>query len=67
MPIYEFECRKCGHKFDLILKADEDYAHLTCPSCGRKELKKLISSFQMNTWSTFLDTMEKKVSPHKFK
>jgi len=67
MPIYEFECTKCRHKFDSILKVDESYDSLTCPRCGKGAPKKLISSFQMNAWSTFLDTMEKKVSPHKFK
>jgi putative FmdB family regulatory protein len=67
MPIYEFECTKCHHKFDCLLKVDESYAGLSCPSCGKTSPKKLVSSFQTNNWSTFLDKMEKKVSPHKFK
>jgi putative FmdB family regulatory protein len=44
MPIFDFECRKCGHKFDLIVSnADKDKA--TCPQCGAANLKQLLSSF----------------------
>lgn len=67
MPIYEFQCTKCGHEFDSLLKIDESYKHLKCPRCGHASPKKLVSSFRTNSWSNFLDTMEKKVSPHKFK
>jgi putative FmdB family regulatory protein len=67
MPIYEFECTKCHQKFDCLLKVDESYAGLSCPSCGKTSPKKLVSSFQTNNWSTFLDKMERKVSPEKFK
>lgn len=67
MPIYEFQCTKCHHEFDGILKVDESYAKLTCPRCGKSSPKKLVSSFRTNNWSTFLDKLERKVSPHKFK
>ena len=67
MPIYEFQCNKCGYEFDRLLKVNEDYKKLSCPQCGSKAPTKLVSSFQTNTWSNFLDKMERKVSPHKFK
>jgi putative FmdB family regulatory protein len=67
MPIYEFRCNKCGHEFDFLLKVNEDYKKLVCPQCNSEAPTKLVSSFQTNTWSNFLDTMEKKVSPGKFK
>jgi putative FmdB family regulatory protein len=67
MPIYEFKCSNCHHEFDCLLNVDEAYATLTCPQCGRSSPKKLVSTFQTNAWSTFLDKMERKVSPHKFK
>jgi hypothetical protein len=38
-----------------------------CPACGRAETKKQVASFRTNAWSTFLDGMEKRVSPQKFK
>jgi putative FmdB family regulatory protein len=67
MPIYEFRCDKCGHEFDCLLKVNEDYKKLACPKCGSEAPTKLVSSFQTNTWSNFLDKMERKVSPGKFK
>jgi putative FmdB family regulatory protein len=67
MPIYDFQCQKCHHEFDCLLKIDESYETLTCPVCGAKRLKKLVSSFRTNNWSNFLDTMERKISPQKFK
>jgi putative FmdB family regulatory protein len=67
MPIYEFECTKCHHEFDCYLKLDESYEELACPRCGKKSPKKLISAIRTNNWSTFLDKMDKIVSPDKFK
>jgi len=43
MPIYEYQCRACGHKFEKLQKISDD--PLTdCPSCEKTELKKLISA-----------------------
>ncbi|HPK53972.1 MAG TPA: zinc ribbon domain-containing protein [Smithellaceae bacterium] len=67
MPIYEFQCRKCQREFERLLKVDEDYTGLACPHCGEPKPKKLVSGFRTNAWSNFLDTMEKKVNPQKFK
>ncbi len=33
----------------------------------RNGRRKLVSQFKTNQWSQFLDTMERKISPHKFK
>lgn len=42
MPVYEYECTKCGHNFEIIQKFND--APLTmCSSCGGS-LKKLISN-----------------------
>ncbi|MCL5809065.1 MAG: hypothetical protein M1418_11120 [Deltaproteobacteria bacterium] len=38
-----------------------------CPACGVKEVRKRAAAFRTNAWSTFLDRMEKRVSPQKFK
>jgi putative FmdB family regulatory protein len=44
MPIFDFECRECGHKFDLIISnAEKDKAK--CTQCGAMNLKQLLSSF----------------------
>ena len=65
MPIYEYECTACGHLFERVMKVGEIGA--ACPKCGDQETKKRISPFRTNAWSTFLDRMEKRVSPQKFK
>jgi putative FmdB family regulatory protein len=43
MPIYEYQCKACGHQFDIIQDFSED--PLTdCPVCRKAELNKLISA-----------------------
>ncbi len=43
MPIYEYECRGCGHRFEFLkLPASADAA---CPSCSGTDLERLISMF----------------------
>ena len=32
MPIYEYECRKCGHRFERIQKFSDRVVR-TCPEC----------------------------------
>jgi putative FmdB family regulatory protein len=42
MPIYEYECRSCGHELEKIQRMSD--AHLTdCPDCGEPELKRKVS------------------------
>lgn len=65
MPIYEYECKSCGHSFERIMKVGEERPE--CPACGGTEIKKRIARFRTNAWSTFLDRMERRVSPEKFK
>jgi putative FmdB family regulatory protein len=65
MPIYEYECAACGHLFERIMKVGE--TEPVCPACGAKETKKRAVPFRTNAWSSFLDGMEKRVNPHKFK
>ena len=42
MPLYEYECDSCGHRFEVIQKFS-DAPIDTCPKCG-KSVRKLISS-----------------------
>ncbi|HZF17345.1 MAG TPA: zinc ribbon domain-containing protein [Steroidobacteraceae bacterium] len=43
MPFYEYECAKCGHQFEAMQKIS-DAPLGKCPECGRRALKKLMSS-----------------------
>ena len=43
MPIYEYRCSSCGHELESIQKLS-DTPLLTCPSCHRDALVKLMSA-----------------------
>jgi putative FmdB family regulatory protein len=51
MPIYEYECRKCGHAFEALQKVN-DGALKKCPDCGALQLKKLVSAPQFRLKGT---------------
>ncbi|MGQ9573976.1 MAG: FmdB family zinc ribbon protein [Thermoguttaceae bacterium] len=40
MPIYEYICCDCGHRFEWLVRGDEQPA---CPSCGRGQLARQLS------------------------
>ena len=43
MPIFEYQCRKCEHDFEaLVRRADEKVA---CPQCGGRRVTKKLSLF----------------------
>jgi putative FmdB family regulatory protein len=42
MPLYEYQCESCGHRFERIQKFSDPPAD-TCPTCGGA-VRKLISS-----------------------
>jgi putative FmdB family regulatory protein len=42
MPLYEYECERCGHRFEVIQKFSDPLAD-TCPVCGGP-VRKLMSS-----------------------
>jgi putative FmdB family regulatory protein len=46
MPIFEYACRSCQHRFEAIVRAADVPA---CPSCGGGDLEKLISSFAVDS------------------
>ncbi|RUL76720.1 FmdB family zinc ribbon protein [Dyella choica] len=45
MPIYEFQCNACGHRFDRLQKlSDPDPSH--CPDCGQPQVQRQLSAPQ---------------------
>lgn len=41
MPLFEFQCEKCGKIFDkLVLSGDGK--GVACPECGSRKVKRLI-------------------------
>lgn len=67
MPLYDYECVKCSHVFEVFLKAHDRDDELVCPKCKAGKPKRLVSQFKTHAWSQFLDKMEKRINPHKFK
>jgi putative FmdB family regulatory protein len=43
MPLYEYECAACGHRFEQIRKFSDPPVEI-CPNCGEAKVQKLVSS-----------------------
>jgi putative FmdB family regulatory protein len=43
VPIYEFECLKCGYQFEKLQKLS-DLPPAQCPSCGAKKISQVLSA-----------------------
>ena len=43
MPLYEYQCDACGHRFEKIQKFSDALVD-ECPKCGAKAVHKLVSS-----------------------
>jgi putative FmdB family regulatory protein len=47
MPIFEYECRACGHDFEALVLPTTPAP--TCPKCQSADLEKLLSSPAVST------------------
>jgi putative FmdB family regulatory protein len=43
MPLYEYKCSACGHRFERIVKFS-DAPLKTCPQCGTETVEQVISA-----------------------
>ncbi|AVI63433.1 FmdB family zinc ribbon protein [Halomonas sp. GFAJ-1] len=43
MPIYEYECKACGHRMEKLQKISADPLK-ECPACQRNGLERLVSA-----------------------
>ena len=50
MPLYEYECRSCGHEFEVLLRTGDPPP--TCASCGSSDLEKLLHQVAISTEGT---------------
>jgi putative FmdB family regulatory protein len=41
VPLYEYECKKCGHEFEALVIGTRKPA---CPKCKSEDLQKRVSS-----------------------
>jgi putative FmdB family regulatory protein len=51
MPIYEFQCRKCGKTFEQLMFPSDPDDIAVCPTCGENDTCKLMSSFSCGSSS----------------
>jgi len=45
MPIYEYKCKKCNAKFEVLQSINGANKGPACPECGEPEPKKVFSLF----------------------
>ena len=45
MPIYSFNCQKCGKNFDLLVGVTREKTEIKCPHCGSRDVKKNLTAF----------------------
>ena len=50
MPIYEYECSGCGHRFEFLVLPSSPTPE--CPECQEKDLKRLISLCAVSSETT---------------
>ena len=43
VPIYEYQCDACEHKFEILQKISDDRLTV-CPDCNEKKLRKLVTA-----------------------
>jgi putative FmdB family regulatory protein len=49
MPLYEYECKACGSRFEALVRND---APPPCPDCQSRNLERLLSMFAVSSETT---------------
>ena len=47
MPVYEYECKECGHKFELQQTIAERNNPQKCPECSAANAKRSLGGFSV--------------------
>lgn len=51
MPLYEYECRGCGHRFEALVRSS-DTEKPACPACQGRDLEQMLSLFAVSSDAT---------------
>lgn len=43
MPLYEYKCLQCDKTFEKLVRSSFGEQDVSCPNCGRREVKRLVS------------------------
>jgi putative FmdB family regulatory protein len=46
MPLYDYECRACGHEFETLVRTGSTPE---CPKCQSQDLERQLSTFMMTS------------------
>jgi putative FmdB family regulatory protein len=52
MPIYEYECEKCGERFECFHSITASEREIKCPTCSSLNPKRVLSTFATGSSST---------------
>jgi putative FmdB family regulatory protein len=56
MPLYEYICRACTHRFEALVRGAPPSE---CPQCGRSNLERELSLFAVNSEQTRQSSLAK--------
>lgn len=64
MPIYEYQCTNCFHKFDVLQKIHDDPVK-KCPECSKNKVVRLVSAagFQLKGSGWYATDFKNKGKP----
>lgn len=51
MPIFEYKCKECGNRFEVLVRGKE---RVSCPECSSRKLSKLFSTFGVKSGDKFM-------------
>ncbi len=54
MPIYEYKCKTCGEKFEVLVYSDSE--KIICDKCGSEDSERLLSGFAATGSSSSLSS-----------
>lgn len=50
MPVFEFACAKCDHRFEELIRGD--HMPTACPACQHQKVEKRLSTFAVGKEAT---------------
>lgn len=51
MPIYEYTCSKCDHRFEKLVRSMTRPQEVQCPECGSSQTARALSVFAVGSES----------------
>ncbi|MGE5498707.1 MAG: FmdB family zinc ribbon protein [Syntrophothermus sp.] len=58
MPIFEYQCKDCNTKFEILHKSSSGNETVACPKCNSENYKKLLSTFSASVSGGAYKTFE---------